>query len=210
VLTVHHLGISQSERIVWLCEELGLEYQMVRHERRSDTRGAPDSIKELHPMGIAPIITDGDVVLAESGAICDYIIAKYGRGRLVPAVDSPDFPDHLFWFHFANGTFMTISMMELAVTMSGATAQPPLVTDRKARAWALAESRVGEAPYFGGAELTTADIMMGFSLTTMRAFGGVDLAPYPNLRDYLQRIGKREAYRRAMAKAEPGMEPQLG
>ena len=202
MLTVHHLGISQSERIVWLCEELGLDYDLVLHQRRADTRGAPDSIKALHPMGIAPVITDGDVTLAESGAIIDWIVAKHGQGRLVPSPDSPDFAGHLYWYHFANGTFMTTAMMELAVTMSGGT-QPPLVTDRKARCWALAEARLGEAPYFGGQELTTADIMMGFSLTTMRAFGGVDLTEFPNIRAYLERIGQRPAYRRAMAKAEP-------
>ncbi len=86
MLTVHHLGISQSERIVWLCEELGLDYQLKRYDRRTDNRLAPDEYKALHPMGIAPVITDGDLVLGESGAICDYICARYGKGRLVPAV----------------------------------------------------------------------------------------------------------------------------
>jgi glutathione S-transferase len=210
MLTVHHLGISQSERIVWLCEELGLDYELVLHARRADTRGAPDSIKALTPMGIAPVIVDGDVVLGESGAICDYIIAKYGSGRLVPAVDSPDFPGHLYWFHFANGTFMANGMMGLAVVMAGATTQPPLVADRTARAWALAEARVSEVPFFGGQQLTTADIMMIFSLTTSRQFTGAPLGDYPAIKAYLQRIGERPAYQRAMAKAEPGMPPNLG
>ena len=84
MLTVHHLGISQSERIVWLCEELGLDYELKRYERRADNRLAPDEYKALHPMGIAPVITDGDLVLGESGAICDYICARYGGGRLTP------------------------------------------------------------------------------------------------------------------------------
>ena len=90
MLTVHHLGISQSERIVWLCEELGLDYTLKRYDRRADNRLAPDEYKALHPMGIAPVITDGDLVLGESGAICDYIIARYGKGRLVPAPDHPE------------------------------------------------------------------------------------------------------------------------
>lgn len=203
MLTVHHLGVSQSERIIWLCEELDIDYALVRYQRRPDNRLAPDAYKELHPMGIAPVIVDGDLVLAESGAICDYLVARHGQGRLVPAPDSPDFAEHLFWFHFANGTFMATVMMELAVVLSGSASQPQLVTDRKARCWALAERHLGAAPYFGGNDLTTADIMMGFPLTTMRSFGGVENAAYPNIGNYLDRIRSRPAYRRAMAKAQP-------
>ena len=85
MLTIHHLGVSQSERIVWLCEELDLKYELKRYERRADNRLAPEDYKALHPMGVAPVITDGAVVLAESGAICDYINVRYGQGRLAPA-----------------------------------------------------------------------------------------------------------------------------
>ncbi|MBS0253729.1 MAG: glutathione S-transferase family protein [Proteobacteria bacterium] len=208
MLTVHHLRISQSERIVWLCEELGLDFAVKLYDRRADNRLAPDEYKALHPMGIAPVITNGDLVLGESGAICDYIVARHGHGRLVPAADSADFADHLFWFHFANATFMTTNMMALAVATSGA--QPsPFVADRHRKGWDMVEARLGEAPYFGGAELTTADIMMGFALTTGRAFSGFSIEPYPNVRAYLQRIGARPAYQRAMARAEPGMPPKL-
>ena len=119
MLTVHHLGISQSERIVWLCEELGLDYELKLYERRADNRLAPDDYKALHPMGIAPVITDGDLVLGESGAICDYICARYGDGRLTPGADDPDFADHLFWFHWSNGTFMTTLMMQLVLAGGG-------------------------------------------------------------------------------------------
>ena len=97
MLTIHHLGVSQSERIVWLCEELDLQYELKRTERRADNRLAPEAYKALHPMGVAPVITDGTVVLAESGAICDYINARHGQGRLAPASSDPDFPQHLFW-----------------------------------------------------------------------------------------------------------------
>ena len=89
MLTIHHLGVSQSERIVWLCEELDLKYELKRYERRADNRLAPEAYKALHPMGVAPVITDGAVVLAESGAICDYINARYGQGRLAPAPSDP-------------------------------------------------------------------------------------------------------------------------
>jgi len=210
MLTVHHLGISQSERIVWLCEELELDYMLKRYERRADNRLAPDDYKALHPMGIAPVITDGGLVLGESGAICDYICARYGAGRLTPSPDHPDFADHLFWFHWSNGTFMTTLMMQLVLARGAEeNASAGFVGDRARRGWEMIEARLGQAPFFGGAQLTTADIMMGYCLTTSRAFRGTTLDGRPNLRAYLQRIGERPAYQRAMAKAEPGWTPML-
>src|SRR3954463_5904814 len=106
MLTVHHLGRSQSERIVWLCEELGVAYELKRYERRADNRLAPPEYKALHPMGIAPVITDGDLRLGESGAIVDYIIQTYGAQSKGLALKSGDtgFADYLYWLHFANGT----------------------------------------------------------------------------------------------------------
>ncbi len=209
MLTVHHLRISQSERIVWLCEELGIDYTVKLYTRREDNRMAPDDYKALHPMGIAPVITDGDLVLGESGAICDYLCAKYGGGTLSPGFGDPDFTDHLFWFHFSNATFMASGMMALAANAAGASELPAFVADRGAKGWQLAEARLAEAPFFGGRNLTTADIMMGFNLTTSRAFGGASLEPFPNIAAYLKRIGERPAYQAAMAKAEPGMAPML-
>lgn len=209
MLTVHHLGISQSERIVWLCEELGIDYELKRYERRADNRLAPDEYKALHPMGIAPVITDGDLVLGESGAICDYLCAREGSGRLVPARDDPDFADHLFWFHWSNGTFMTTLMMQLVLQGSAGSPAAAFVEERGRRCWAMVEARLGQAPYFGGKRLTTADIMLVYCLTTSRAFRGTSLESFPNVRAYLARIGARPAYQRAMAKAEPGMKPWL-
>ena len=211
MLTVHHLRISQSERIVWLCEELGIDYTLKLYDRRADNRLAPDEYKALHPMGIAPVIEDDGLVLGESGAICDYINAKYGAGRLAPLPDDPDFAEHLFWFHWSNGTFMTTMMMQLVLTRSGVADNPsaPFVADRNRRGWEMVEQRLGEAAFFGGRNLTTADIMMGYCLTTARAFRDAPIDGYPNLRAYLQRIGQRPAYQRAMAKAEPGMTPKL-
>ncbi len=210
MLTIHHLGISQSERIVWLCEELEIDYALKRYERRADNRLAPDDYKALHPMGIAPVITDGDLVLGESGAICDYLCARYDGARLAPGPEDPDFADHLFWFHWSNGTFMTTLMMQL-VLAGGGEGNPTsvFVADRSRRSWAMVEARLGQAPFFGGANLTTADIMMVYCLTTSRAFRRTSIDGYPNLRGYLARIGARPAYRRAMAKAEPGMTPLL-
>ncbi|MGJ0237885.1 glutathione S-transferase family protein [uncultured Novosphingobium sp.] len=209
MLTVHHLGQSQSERIVWLCEELELDYELKRYERRADNHLAPDEYKALHPMGIAPVITDGDLVLGESGAICDYIVTRHGQGKLVPAPDHPDFADHLFWFHWANGTFMATAMMQLVLGFTDSVGKIPFVADRDRRGWEMVETRLGEAPFFGGRALTTADIMMGYALTTGRGFRQTSIDGFPNLKAYLQRIGERPAYQRAMAKAEPGVDPKL-
>jgi glutathione S-transferase len=211
MLTVHHLGISQSERIVWLCEELELPYQLVRYDRVSPG-GAPAGYKALHPYGTAPVITDGTVTLAESGAIVDYLTVKYGGGRLTVAPNSPDFADYLFWFHFANGSMVTNSMIQIVIaTVPGADGNDVArgLGARSDRAFDLVETRLGTVPYFGGAEFSTADIMMFFPLTTMRAFAPRDLTPYPHLRAYLHRVGGRPAYRRAMAAADPSLVPML-
>jgi glutathione S-transferase len=209
MLTVHHLRISQSERIVWLCEELGIEYDLKLYNRREDNRLAPEEYKALHPMGIAPVIQDGDLMLGESGAIIEYIVTKFGDGKLVPAPDHADYADHLFWLHFANATFMTNGMMAIAAQQAGATEMPPFVADRTNKAWSMVEARLGEVDYFGGSELTTADIMMGFQLTTSRAFNNKSIEGMPNLQAYLKRMGARAAYQRAIAKAEPGLPPKL-
>ncbi len=209
MLTIHHLRISQSERIVWLCEELGLDYDLKLYNRDPETRLAPAELKALHPMEIAPLIQDGDTLLGESGAIMDYIVGKFAPDTdLVPGPDHPDFADHLYWYHFANATLMTNGMMSIAVNAVGGEMPPPLMK-RVTNAWAAIERRLGEADYFGGSAMTTADIMLGFSLTTARAFNDMNIDHMPNLKAYLQRIGARDAYQRAMAKAEPGFPPKL-
>ena len=212
MITVHHLGVSQSERIVWLFEELDIPYQLKRYERDPASGLAPASYKALHPMGIAPVITDCALVLAESGAIIEYVIAKYGNGRLAVASDKPNFADYLFWFHFANGTMMPSQMTVFVASLAGAPSDNVVLESLKGRAdlaFALIEKRLGEVPYLAGNEFTAADIMMGFSLMTMRAFLPRDLGPYPNIRDYLKRIGERPAYQRAMAQGDPSMTPLL-
>lgn len=212
MLVVHHLGISQSDRIVWLCEELAIPYQLIRYERDPVTRLAPPEYRALHPFGTAPVITDGGLVLGESGAIIEYIIAKYGNGRLALSADSAEFADYLFWFHFANGSVMASSMVDLVVRLMGDSAPPGILTalrERGDRAFAMIESRLGQTPYFAGSQFTAADIIMLFPLTTMRAFLPRDLSASPNTRAYLQRIGARPAYQRARTKADPDFTPLL-
>ena len=204
MLTVHHLGTSQSERIVWLCEELGLPYELIHYERES-SGAAPPGYKALHPAGTAPVVTDGDVVLAETGAIVEYIARRYGGGRLILGPEHHDFPDYLFWFHYANGSMVPAFMMEMVAKRLGAEA----LSDRTDIAFRLVEHRLGEAEWFAGSEFTAADIMMIFPLTRARIFSGRSLDDSPNLLTYLQRIGERPAFVTAMIKAEPDMPPKL-
>lgn len=211
MLTVHHLGISQSDRIVWLCEELGLDYELVRYERDPISSVAPPEYKALHPYGTAPIITDGDLALGESGAIVEYIIAKYGNGRLALTASHPGFTDYLYWFHFANGSMMPNALADLIISLVGG--QPNdtsrSISERGNIAYHMVEQRLTEGPYFAGDAFTAADIMMVFPLTTMRTAVPRDITPYSGIRNYLQRIGKRPAFQRAMAKADPGFTPPL-
>jgi glutathione S-transferase len=212
MLTIHHLGKSQSERIIWLCEELGIGYELKRYEREPVTLLAPPAFKALHPIGSAPVITDGEVVLAESGAIVDYIIAKHGGGRLALTPDHPDFASYLYWFHFANGTLqanMGRNLVLRRLNVAPDNAMQVTMKGRLDRALELIEARLGEADYLAGAELTAADIMMVFSLTTMRHFLPLDLSGYPHILAYLQRIGAREGYRRAMRRGDPDLTPML-
>jgi glutathione S-transferase len=207
---VHHLGISQSERIVWLCEELDLEYTL-RLYRRDSTGMAPDDYRMLHPMGIAPVIEVDGCVLAESGAIIDYLVAKRGGNRLLLSPGDRGFADWLFWHHFANGTMVPAAMMEImGQRMQGGAGEGLTeLSARSTRAMDLIERHFTDAAWFAGDIFTTADIMMVFPLTTMRAVMPRDLAPFPRIRAYLARIGERPAYRRAMEACEPGFAPML-
>ena len=206
MLVVHHLGISQSDRIVWLCEELGLEYELIRYERDPVTRLAPASYRALHPSGTAPVITDGDLVLAESGAIVEYIARRYGGGRLFVSPDQANFADFLYWFHFANGSMMPAAIIPLVAQMAGGGGDVATAfSDRLDRNYAMLEERLGAVSWLAGNDFTAADIMIAFPLTTMRLFAPHDLAPYPNIIAYLARLAARPAFQRAMEKADPGL-----
>ena len=194
MLTVHHLGSSQSERIVWLCEELALPYRLQRYERNPETMMAPPEYQALHPFGTAPVITDGDFTLGESGAIIEYLIHRHGGGRFVSGPDHRDYTDYLYWFHFANGSMVPSLMMDYV--------RPPVEGDgvsRTGRALAMIEQRLGKVPYFAGSEFTAADIMMSLP----RFVQTRDLSAFPNILAYLARITERPAFQNAAAKAEP-------
>jgi glutathione S-transferase len=208
MLTVHHLGRSQSERIVWLCEELEIPYTLQCYTRDALTMLAPPEYKALHAIGTAPVIRDGELVLAESGAVVEYIIAKYGNGRLALPADHPDFAAFLYWYHFANGTLQSQMGRSMILNRLKLADDNPVLQATRARvdrSFDLVNARLGEAEYLAGREFTAADIMIGFSLTTMRYFLPYDIGRCPNILRYLALIGRRPAYRRAMEKGDPGM-----
>ncbi len=208
-LTVHHLGRSQSERIVWLCEELGIDYELRRYERDPATRLAPPDYKALHPIGTAPVVTDGDLVLGESGAIMEYLIAKHGGGRLARAAGHPEFANYLYWLHYANASFQALLHRTLVARRLEPPAGHRVLADlaaRLERALRFIDARLAESSYLAGDVLTAADIMIVFPLTTMRTFTPYDLQQYPGILAYLRRIGAREAYQRAMRNADPSLD----
>ncbi len=211
MLTVHHLGVSQSERVVWLLEELGLDYRLIRYDRDPVTRLAPPEYKALYPFGTAPVLDDGALRLAESGAIIEYLIHTHGGGRLSIGPKDATYTAYLFWWHFANASMVPAALTDSLVRQLGDGGAPVIqsLRARHDKAWEMVEARLGEVAYFAGDALTAADIVMLFPLTTMRLFSGRGISAYPNIQAYLQRIGARPAYQRAMAKAEPGRTPLL-
>jgi len=200
MLTIHHLGKSQSERVVWLCEELGLPYELVRYDREP-IGAAPPAYKALHPYGTAPVITDGDLVLGESGAIIEYLCHMRAEGRLTRGPGDPDYADYLYWLHFANGSMVAGVMMDVVAQRLGT--QP--LSNRSDRAYKLADERLASVPFFAGEEFTAADIMMGYPIINVTSSMKRDLTPYPHIAAYIEQIGERPAYRRSLAKAEPEM-----
>src|SRR6185295_8769679 len=113
MIVVHHLNNSRSQRILWLLEELGLEYDIKRYQRDPQTMLAPPELRKIHPLGKSPVITDGDLTLAESGAIIEYLVGRYGHGRLVPAADTPDRLRYTYWLHYAEGSLQPLLLMKL-------------------------------------------------------------------------------------------------
>jgi len=207
MITIHHLGVSQSDRIVWLMEELGLSYDLKRYARGDDFL-APAEYRALHPAGTAPIITDGDLVMAESTAIVEYISQRYGEGKLSVAVDDPDYPHYLFWMQF-NNTLQSAFFIKLAVQSTGVEQGPDnlMMTTtlrREEGIYRALEQRLGESDYLGGKDFSCADIMSMFNLTTLGMLGARAIDDsLPNTKAYVERVSARPAYQKSMAIAGP-------
>ncbi|KAE9371067.1 glutathione S-transferase [Stipitochalara longipes BDJ] len=206
-LTIHHLQAGQSERIPWLCEELQIPYNLILHQRSPIF--SPQSIKDLNPLGQAPVIQDGDLTLAESAACIEYIIHIYGNGKLALPPSHKNYADYLYWFHFANGTLQPQVLTMLQISHLDKDMSGPAGTRSKERfgkILAFIDSRLKENKWLAGEEFTAADIMIVFTLTTMRSFYQFDLSEYEGILAYLERVTQRDGYKKARAKADPEME----
>ncbi|KAI0887707.1 glutathione S-transferase [Annulohypoxylon maeteangense] len=205
-LTVHHLGISQSDRVVWLCEELDIDYELKKYDRAPIM--APDEYKALHPLGSAPVIEDGDVKIAESGACVEYILQTWGNGKLALSPGDKDYSEYLYWFHFANGTLQPTLFLNMSMSRTGLDEANPSVKYHKARQIQLIEymdRRLSNVPWLAGEQFTAADVMNVCCLTTMRCFAPYDLGAYPNILSYLKRVATRDGYKRAVQKGDPDL-----
>lgn len=203
MLQVHHLNDSRSQRILWLLEELGLDYELVTYQRDPATRLAPDSLKAIHPLGKSPVLEDGDLVLAESGAIIEYVVRTHGKGRLAPDPASPDYVSYLHWMHYAEGSAMLPLLLALYVGLLGPAGAPlqPRIQSEMANHLGYMNAALEGKEFFVGKELTAADIQMIF--VTEAANASQALGPYPNLAAHLARMHARPAYQRAIERGGP-------
>ena len=218
MITVHHLENSRSQRVLWLLEELGLPYEVRRYQRDRTTLQAPPELARVHPLGKSPVITDGDITVAESGAIIEYLLDTHGKGRLRPAAGTPERRSFTYWLHFAEGSAMPFLLMKLVFDKVRGTPVPffikPVVkgiADKVTTAFiapnlskqvAFMEAHIARQPWFAGAEFSAADIQMSYPVEASAARGRM-LADKPALTDWLARIHARAAYRRAVEVGGP-------
>ncbi|RFN45496.1 glutathione s-transferase [Fusarium flagelliforme] len=210
-LTVHHLQVSQSERIPWLCEELNIPHDLKLYKRSPLL--APPEFKALHPMGAAPVIQDDNLTLAESAACVEYISQKYGSGALFIPPSSPAYADFLYWWHFTPGTLFPALGRIMLIQSAKLPDDMPAVQFGKKRynqALKMLDDRLANNEWLAGEEFTVADIMVVFPLTTMRYFSPYSLEGFDNVLKFLERVTGREAYKRTMEKIDPGMELAIG
>lgn len=200
MITVHHLNDSRSQRILWLLEELGVDYDIVSYARDATTRLAPPELKKIHPLGKSPVITDDDMVIHESGAITDHLIRKYGEGRLAPDVGSPDYIKYVEWLHYAEGSAMLPLLLRLYTSRLCEAAAPlmPRIDSETENHFSFVDGEMKGRDFFVGNKLTGADIMMSFPLEAARARG--ILKAYPALSAFVDRMQARPAYLRALEK----------
>ncbi len=218
MITVHHLNNSRSQRVLWLLEELGVEYEVKRYERDPKTMLAPATLRAVHPLGKSPVITDGDLTLAESGAIVEYLVERYGAGRLIPAPGTPERLRYTYWLHYAEGSAMPPLLLKLVFTEIPRAPMPALV--RPFVRWIAdgvrtrfvepqiklhldyLEAELKKSLWFTGDDFTAADIQMSFPIEAAASRGGLD-AGRPKLWDFLQRIHAKPEYIRALQKGGP-------
>ncbi|WP_225408479.1 glutathione S-transferase family protein [Stigmatella hybrida] len=201
MLKLHHLVNSRSQRILWLLEELGLDYELVVYPRDPKTNFAPPELKAIHPLGKSPVLEDGGRLLAESGAIIDSVVRRHGQGRLAPAPDSADYDTYVHWLHYAEGSAMLpliLSVYMGRLGEAGAPLQPRISGEVKNHLGYIAGALEGR-DYLVGNTFSAADIQVSFVLETAKHLGA--LAPFPNIGVYLERLHARPAYQRAIQRS---------
>lgn len=214
MITVHHLNNSRSQRVLWLLEELGVPYEIKFYQRDAKTMLAPPELQAVHPLGKSPVITDGALTIAETGAIVDYIIGTYGAGRLIPAAGTDDRRRYDYWLHYAEGSAMPLLVMKLvfesvpgqvpglirpiARLISGGVVKSYIAPQIKTHI-AFWDAELAKSAYFAGDALSGADIMMSFPLEAASAPAGLT----PRLDGYLAGIHGRPAYKAALARGGP-------
>jgi glutathione S-transferase len=224
MIVVHHLNNSRSQRILWLLEELGVPYELQRYQRDSKTMLAPPELRAVHPLGKSPVVTDGEsqetrTTLAESGAIIEYLVDKYGAGRLIPPTGTPERLRYTYWLHYAEGSAMPPLLLKLVFDrvesgpmpffvrpIAGAIAKKvkeAFIDPQLETHLGFMEAELGKSRWFAGDELTAADIQMSFPIEAARDRAGVTRATRPRLSEFLERIHARPAYQRALANGGP-------
>ena len=218
MVIVHHLANSRSQRVLWLLEELGVPYEVRRYERDTKTMLAPPELRAVHPLGKSPVISDGDEVVAESGAIIEYLADKYGHGKLIPTYGSAERRRASYWLHYAEGSLMPPLVMSLVFSKVRTAPMPffakPIaqgiadkvmdnfVTPNITANLDYLEAELGQSPWFGGADFGVSDIQLSFPLEAAASRGGLG-ADRPRLTEFLARIHGRPAYQRALEKGGP-------
>jgi glutathione S-transferase len=218
-LCVHHLNNSRSQRVLWLLEELGVPYEVKRYQRNPETLLAPPELRSVHPLGKSPVVTDGDLTLAESGAILEYLVHRYGGGRFIPPEGSPDRIRYTYWLHYAEGSAMPPLLLKLVFDRIE-TAKMPFFAKPIARSIAerakssfilpqlathlsFMEGELEKSAWFAGEELTAADVQMSYPVEAARSRAGLTKETHPRLHAFLERVHARPAYQRAIEKGGP-------
>ncbi len=218
MLTVHHLENSRSQRILWLLEELGVDYEIKFYKRDEKTSLAPPELKAVHPLGKSPVVTDDDITVAESGAIAEYLLGKYDDGSLLPADGSPERRDCTYWLHYAEGSFQPLMLVSLIMNRIETAPMPffvkPIAKGIAAKVRSnyldsnvernldFIESTLGKTTWLCGDELTAADIQMSFPIEAAEVRTNLRDG-YPNLAGFLERMRARPAYRTALERGGP-------
>jgi glutathione S-transferase len=213
MLTVHHLNNSRSQRVLWLLEELGVPYEIKRYQRDPKTMLAPPELRAVHPLGKSPVITDDGLTIAESGAIVEYLVDRYGQGRFAPAAGTPERLRYTYWLHYAEGSAMPPLLLKLIALRIGsapmpffakpiarkisATLQSSFVDPQIKLHYGYINDALKDTGWFVGNEFSAADIQMSFPLEAATARSG-SADQFPVITDFLKRIHARPAYQRAL------------